>query len=135
LTLTGAVNTYRNFTGVNVNINNGATVAVPNITQGGFIASNVVWTFGSSGGGTLDINANFVNRGTNGNKFVTTGGAANTINGNINLDFSSNSPAPTFDVAAGTGSAGLIYTGAASNGSATQGLTKTGGHDDHDWRQ
>ena len=127
LTLTGASNTYRSLTDLNININNGATVSIPNITQGGLIASNVIWTFGATGGGTLNINANFVNRGTNGNKFVTTGGATNTINGNINLDYATNLAGPTFEIATGTASvAGLIHTGVASNGSSTQGLTKLG---------
>ncbi|MFM6939852.1 MAG: beta strand repeat-containing protein, partial [Rhodoluna sp.] len=130
LSLTGASNTYRSLTGVNVNINNGATVSLPAIVNGGFVSTNVVWTFGAAGGGTLDIGAgtNFVSRGTTtGNKFVTSGGATNTISGNINLDGTSLGLGPTFDVAAGAGNVtGLVYTGAIGNGSNTQTFTKTG---------
>ena len=127
LTITGAANTYRDFSGLNVYINNGATVAIPNITGGGFISNNITWTFGSAGGGTLNINSNFVNRGVNGNKFVTTGGATNTITGNINLDANGLGAGPTFDIAAGTaGVAGLIHTGNTTNGSTSQSLTKNG---------
>lgn len=127
LTLTGATGTYRDFSNLNVYINNGATVAIPNIVSGGFVSNNVTWNFGSAGGGALNISSNFVNRGVNGNKFVTTGGATNTISGNINLDANGGGAGPTFDIASGTaGVAGLIHTGNTSNGNSAQGLTKTG---------
>ena len=127
LSLTGAANSYRDFSNLNVYINNGATVAIPSIVNGGFISNNVTWSFGSAGGGALNISANFVNRGVNGNKFVTTGGATNTITGNLNLDANGAGAGPTFDIALGTaGVAGLIHTGNTSNGNASQSLTKTG---------
>lgn len=127
LTLTGVANDYRDFSNLNVYINNGATVAIPNIVDGGFVSNNVTWTFGSAGGGSLNIGANFVNRGVNGNKFVTTGGTTNTITGNINLDANGGGAGSTFDIASGTaGVAGLIHTGNTSNGNSAQSLTKTG---------
>lgn len=127
LTLTAPTNTYAALTNARVNINNGATVAIPSIVQGGFVSTNVIWTFDNAGGGNLNLAGNFVNRGLTGNKFVTTGGATNNLTGNINLDYLTNQAGLTFDIASGTGgTAGLIYSGNALNGSATQGFTKTG---------
>ena len=113
------------FRGSGININNGSTLSV---TQTGGVASQYSFTspitFDSHGGGNLLIGSgvNFVVQP--GFQIVTTGGATDTISENSSLlGINANGNTATFNVASGTGSAGLIVSSRITNGGN---VTKTG---------
>ncbi len=104
-------------------INNGATLEFAAAGGNRHIPQGNTFTFGSSGGGTIDFTNSvmlFQNRpsASDANTFRTTGGSKNTIKGGTTT--MQNSQSLTFDVADGTDTTDLEVQTAFNNGSITK---------------
>lgn len=120
-----------------VQINNGSTLEI-NSTVGGInrtVLNNKTWTFGSTGGGTINFdNGNHLFQGGWTHQFTTSGGAQNTISAS-NGGFMNMQGAGTvvFNVADGSDAVDLLLSVRYNNGYLTKDgagtLSIQGGHD------